>query len=48
MRRYLNEDEQIPAHLITAISYGKTKPLADNGTKQGRAQNRRVVIRILE
>jgi len=48
VRRYLNEDEQIPAHLITAISYGKTKPLADNGTKQGRAQNRRVVIRILE
>ena len=48
VRRYLNESADIPLHMITAVSYGETKPKADNGTKQGRAQNRRVVIRILE
>jgi len=48
VRRYLNENDEIPLHLITAISYGKSKPVSDNGTRQGRAQNRRVVIRILE
>lgn len=48
VRRYMNEQTEIPLHLITAISYGESKPVADNGTRQGRAQNRRVVIRILE
>jgi outer membrane protein OmpA-like peptidoglycan-associated protein len=46
--RYLNEQAGIPLHLITGISYGESKPVAENGTRQGRAQNRRVVIRILE
>ncbi len=27
---------------LTAVGYGETKPLADNGTPQGRAQNRRI------
>lgn len=48
VRRYLNEDEGIPLHLITAISFGENKPVADNGTREGRSQNRRVVIRIME
>jgi peptidoglycan-associated lipoprotein len=48
VRRYLAEEDQIPLHLITAISYGEDSPVADNKSRDGRAQNRRVVIRILE
>jgi len=48
VRTYLNETEGVPLHLISAVSYGEEKPVADNGTRQGRAENRRVVIRILE
>ena len=48
VRRYLAEDGGIPLHLIETVSYGKSSPVADNGSRQGRAQNRRVVIRILE
>jgi outer membrane protein OmpA-like peptidoglycan-associated protein len=48
VRRYLGDEAGIPLHLITAISYGEDSPVADNKNKDGRAQNRRVVIRILE
>jgi outer membrane protein OmpA-like peptidoglycan-associated protein len=46
--RYLHESGGIPMHAMNAISYGSAKPLADNDSREGRAQNRRVVIRVLE
>lgn len=45
--RYLYEQHQIPLHRINVISYGDDKPVAPNKTKDGRAQNRRVVIKVL-
>lgn len=47
VQRYLYENEQIPLHKINVISYGGTKPIAPNKTRAGRAQNRRVVIKLL-
>jgi peptidoglycan-associated lipoprotein len=47
VKRYLYEQYQIPLHKISVISYGKDKPVAPNKTKAGRAQNRRVVIKVL-
>jgi outer membrane protein OmpA-like peptidoglycan-associated protein len=47
VKRYLHEQYQIPLHKINVISYGMEKPVAPNTTKEGRAQNRRVVIRVL-
>jgi peptidoglycan-associated lipoprotein len=37
----------VPLHTINVISYGEDKPVAPNTTRTGRAQNRRVVVRIL-
>jgi outer membrane protein OmpA-like peptidoglycan-associated protein len=47
VKRYLYEAHQIPLHKINVISYGEEKPVAPNNTKKGRAQNRRVVVRVL-
>jgi len=47
VERYLYEQYQIPLHKMNVISYGETKPIAPNKTKAGRAQNRRVVIKVL-
>jgi peptidoglycan-associated lipoprotein len=47
VKRYLYEQHQVPLHKMNAISYGEDKPAADNKTKAGRAQNRRVVIKVL-
>lgn len=48
VRNYLHDQHGIALNRMQAISYGKTKPVADNNTKDGRAQNRRVVIKVLE
>jgi len=47
VKRYLYENQQIPLHKMNVISYGEEKPIAPNKTKAGRAQNRRVVIKVL-
>jgi peptidoglycan-associated lipoprotein len=47
VKRYLYEQHQVPLHKINVISYGEDKPVAPNKDRQGRAQNRRVVVRIL-
>jgi outer membrane protein OmpA-like peptidoglycan-associated protein len=47
VKRYLYENQQIPLHKINVISYGEEKPIAPNKTRAGRAQNRRVVIKVL-
>lgn len=47
VKRYLYEQHQIPLHKMNTISYGERKPAAENRTRDGRAQNRRVVIKVL-
>jgi outer membrane protein OmpA-like peptidoglycan-associated protein len=46
VRRYLAEQLQIPADQISVVSYGESNPSAPNTTREGRAVNRRVVIRV--
>jgi peptidoglycan-associated lipoprotein len=47
VKRYIYESHQVPLHKINVISYGEDKPVSPNKTRDGRAQNRRVVIRVL-
>ena len=47
VKRYIYEQHQVPLHKINVISYGEEKPIAPNNTRDGRAQNRRVVIKVL-
>jgi outer membrane protein OmpA-like peptidoglycan-associated protein len=47
VKKYLYDQYQIPLHKMNVISYGKDKPVAPNKTRAGRAQNRRVVIKVL-
>jgi peptidoglycan-associated lipoprotein len=46
VRKYLYDVHQIPLHKMNVISFGEERPAASNRTEAGRAQNRRVVIRI--
>jgi len=45
VRRYLVE-KGVDLPRIESIGLGEAQPTADNKTAQGRAQNRRVVIRL--
>jgi len=47
VKRYLHEKHGVPLHKMNVISYGKEKPIGPNDTREGRARNRRVVIKIL-
>lgn len=46
VRSYLVQ-RGIPANRIEAYGYGMTRPIADNSTPEGRAQNRRVEMLII-
>jgi outer membrane protein OmpA-like peptidoglycan-associated protein len=42
--RYLTLDRKIPLFRVNTIGYGKASPAADNKTRDGRKQNRRVEV----
>ena len=48
VRDYIAKKHGIALSRLNVISYGEEKPVVDNKTREERAQNRRVVIRILE
>lgn len=48
VRRYLSRSASLPLNRMSTISYGDTLPAASNKTRKGRAENRRVVLVVLE
>jgi len=46
--RYLQEHHDIPLRrMVTPFGYGDIRPVASNGSVEGRRQNRRVEVKIL-
>jgi len=46
--RYLVENHSIPLRrIVTPYGYGETNPVAENTSREGRAQNRRVEVKLL-
>lgn len=48
VRTYLSQQHAIPLARMSTISYGESAPVASNSTREGRRQNRRVVLVVLE
>lgn len=48
VKAYLHTKHEIPLHRMDAFSYGKSRPVALNDTADSRAQNRRVVLMVME
>jgi OmpA-OmpF porin, OOP family len=45
--QYLAAKHNIPAHKIYLVGLGKDKPVEDNKSREGRAKNRRVDVRLM-
>jgi len=48
VRRYLSQAHKFPLHRINIISYGENAPVSDNSSREGRSQNRRVALVVLQ
>jgi len=48
VRRYLNQKHGFPLHRINVIFYGESAAIADNTSRDGRSQNRRVALVVLQ
>jgi outer membrane protein OmpA-like peptidoglycan-associated protein len=48
VRNYIHDQHGIALSRMEFISYGEAKPVVDNKSRANRAQNRRVVIKVLE
>ncbi len=46
--KYLASEKGFPLHRMNVTSYGEYKPIADNSTREGRAQNRRVGLVLMK
>ena len=46
--KYLASEKGFPLHRMNVTSFGEYKPIADNSTREGRAQNRRVALVVMK
>ena len=46
IKNYMISEFGIDASRLSAVGYGPDQPVSDNGTREGRAENRRVVAAI--
>ncbi len=46
-KKYIQDKYNIPGDRMITKGYGSSKPIADNNTKEGRAKNRRVEIKVI-
>jgi outer membrane protein OmpA-like peptidoglycan-associated protein len=46
-KKYIQDKFNIADNRMIVKSYGSTKPIADNKTKEGRAKNRRVEFKVI-